>query len=167
MSLQVPTLVLNQIVQPIVQPTVQPLLQEEPKQFIILHTKDLDKEDIDTLESYGKLVQYSSKVEGSRPLSELKFDYITIDLRNKKDRVYLDSQDIGAFNVICVISFIEKFDSFIEDLACANTITTFPPRQHHKEDYDALLLRKATESPSKCLSLINFASNFFESLKKK
>lgn len=124
MSLQVPTLVLNQIVQPV--PIAVPLLPvdtpAEPKQFIILHTKDLDKEDIDTLESYGKLVQYSSKVEGSRPLSELKFDYITIDLRNKKDRVYLDTQDTSALNVICVISFIEKFDSFIEDLACAHIL---------------------------------------------
>ena len=130
MSLQVPTLVLNQIVQPIVQPTVQPLLQEEPKQFIILHTKDLDKEDIDTLESYGKLVQYSSKVEGSRPLSELKFDYITIDLRNKKDRVYLDSQDIGAFNVICVISFVEKFDSFIHVICMICKVQTPSPPSH-------------------------------------
>ena len=127
----------------------------------------MSAEDLDTLKSYGRCVEYDVKVEGNMDISTLQFDYLLLDLRVKEDRVYFDSQKIVNMNVICLISLLEKFDAFIDNLGCDNVITELPSKQHFRSDFDSLLLKKATESPSKCLSVINFGMNFFGSLKEK
>ena len=137
-----------------------------PKPFIILHTIDFKPGDLDNLKSYGKVVKYQQAVEGSMPISSLVFDYLCLDLRLKKDRTYYDAQDTSAFNVICYISLIESFDAYIENLGVQNIITAFPPRQHLVGDFNALMLKQATDEPSKCLSCITFTSNYLSSLKK-
>ena len=152
--------------QPVVPVLSGALVLPIQKQFIILHTVDLKKEDIKTLKSYGLVVQYNLKVEGNMPLAALKFDYLTLNLNCKNDRCYLDSQDTTNCNIICVISVIEQFDKYIENLECTNVITEFPPRQHLKGDFDALLMLQATESPSKCMSFLTFITNYIASKKK-
>ena len=177
MSLQLPTL-LSGVAS--VASVVSALSSQEPtvpvmeaslplplaRQMIILHTVDLKREDLTTLESYGKVVQYDVAVEGNMLLPSLQFDYLTLNLNKKADRCYFDSQDTSSCNIIAYISVIEQFDRYIDDLACSNVITSFPPRQHLKGDYDALLLKQSTDSPSKCLSLVTFMSNYLSSLKK-
>ena len=141
---------------------VSPVVQK----FIILHTIDIERDNLDLLSSYGKCISYDVSVEGHRNLEELTFDYLCIDLRNKTDRRYFDSQDTSQYNVICYISKIEQFDKLIDDLGCNNIITSFPKRQHYQGDYNKALLSGKTGKPSKCLSFINFATSFFSSLKK-
>lgn len=137
-----------------------------PKAFVILHTVDFKPIDVDNLKSYGRVVQYDQAVEKSMPISSLVFDYLCLDLRKKTDRSYFDSQDTSGFHVIAYISLLEQFDAFIGNLPCANVIKAFPVRQHLAGDFNALLLKQPTESPSKCLSCITFASNYLASLKK-
>jgi len=134
---------------------------------IILHTIDLPPDALAILTGYGKVVHYDSAVEGSHAISSLVFDYLCLDIRKKTDRAYFDAQDTTQFSVICYISKLEQFDSLIEDLGCSAVITAFPPRQHFQSDFNKLLLGSSTGSPSKCLSLLTFASNFFLSLKRK
>ena len=177
MSLQIPTLlsgicsVASAIsslsdAQPIVPVLSGAIVLPLQKQFIILHTVDLKKEDIKTLQSYGLVVQYNLKVEGNMPLAALNFNYLTLNLNCKSDRCYLDSQDTSNCNIICVISVIEQFDKYISNLQCSNVITEFPPRQHLKGDFDQLLMVQATESPSKCMSFLTFVSSYISSKKK-
>jgi len=137
-----------------------------PKPFIILHTIDIKPQDLDNLKSYGKVVKYEQAVEGSMFISSLVFDYLCLDLRLKADRTYFDAQDTSACNVICYISLIECFDAYIENLGVQNIITEFPSRQHLAGDFNALMLKQATDEPSKCLSCITFTSNYLSSLKK-
>lgn len=138
-----------------------------PLGVIILHTIDMPSDVMAVLNGYGKCVHYDALVEGSLPIDKLVFDYLLLDIRKKADRAYFDKQDTNQFSTICYISPIEQFDSLIEDLNCNSVITKFPPRQHFKEDFNKLLLSTSTGSPSKCLSLLTFASNFFLSLKRK
>jgi hypothetical protein len=138
-----------------------------PLGVLILHTIDLPSDVMAVLDGYGKVVEYDATVEGALPIDKLVFDYLLLDIRKKADRAYFDKQDTNPFSTICYISPIEQFDSLIEDLNCNSVITQFPPRQHFKEDYNKLLLSTSTGSPSKCLSLLTFASNFFLSLKRK
>ena len=135
--------------------------------FIVLHTIDIDETDLAVLKSYGKVVNYDIAVEGSLPLTSLVCDYLCLNLRVKADRNYYDSQDTSQCKVVCYISLLEKFDSLIQDLGCHNVITSFPDKTHFKADFDKLLLANATDSPSKCLSVLNFAANFFASLRRK
>jgi hypothetical protein len=134
---------------------------------IVLHTIDLPADVLAILQGYGKVVHYDASVEGSHTLSSLVFDYLCLDIRKKAHRAYFDSQDTTQFSVICYISKLEQFDSLVEDLGCSAVITTFPPRQHFQSDFNRLMLGSSTGSPSKCLSLLTFASNFFLSLKRK
>ena len=134
---------------------------------IVLHTIDLPADVLAILQGYGKVVFYDSAVEGSHTISSLVFNYLCLDIRKKTDRAYFDSQDTTQFSVICYISKLEQFDSLIEDLGCSAVITAFPPRQHFQSDFNRLMLESSTGSPSKCLSLLTFASNFFLSLKRK
>ena len=134
---------------------------------IVLHTIDLPADVLAILQGYGKVVFYDSAVEGSHTISSLVFNYLCLDIRKKTDRAYFDSQDTTQFSVICYISKLEQFDSLIEDLGCSAVITAFPPRQHFQSDFNRMLLGLSTGSPSKCLSLLTFASNFFLSLKRK
>lgn len=137
-----------------------------PKTFVILHTVDFKPADLEILKSYGRVVQYDQAVEKSMPISSLVFDYLCLDLRKKVDRSYFDSQEMTGFNVIGYISKLETFDKYIDNLPCSNIITSFPVRQHLAGDFNALLLKQPTVSPSKCLSCITFASNYLGSLKK-
>ena len=136
-------------------------------QIIILHTIDLDQDDLDTLSSYGTVVAYDINVEGSLPISSLNFSYLLLDLRKKPDRTYYDSQDTSPFQIIGYISIIEEFDDLIDKLRCSNVITSFPQKQHFQVDYNKLLATTSTKSPTKCFSFVNYVSNFFGSLKKK
>ena len=135
--------------------------------FIILHTIDIGKADLNVLKSYGKVVNYNIAVEGSLPLTSLVCDYLCLNLRVKADRNYFDSQDTSQCKVVCYISRLEVFDSLIEDLGVHNVIIAFPDQTHFKADFDKLLLANATAEPSKCLSVLNYLSNFLGSLKKK
>jgi hypothetical protein len=173
MSLQLPSLLSSMAMAPApaAAPAAVPLVVDSlplaaPKQMIILHTIDIKPADLETLKSYGKVVIYDCNVEMKMPLSSLVFSYLLLDLRKKADRVYLDSQDTSAYNVIVYISIIEKFDAFIENLGCNNIITKWPPRCHLQGDWNNLLLKQCTAGPSKCLSCFTFASNYLTSLKK-
>lgn len=176
MSLQLPSLLSSMamaspVAPPVAAPVAVPMVADSlplpaPKQMIILHTVDIKPTDMDTLKSYGKVVIYDATVEMNMPLSSLVFSYLLLDLRKKADRIYLDSQDTSACNVIVFISVIEKFDAFIENLGCNNIITKWPPRCHLQGDWNALLLKQSTAGPSKCLSCFTFASNYLGSLKK-
>ena len=135
-----------------------------PKAFVILHTVDCKPAGLEILKSYGRVVQYDQAVEKSMPISSLVFDYLCLDLRKKVDRSYFDSQEMTGFNVIGYISKLETFDKYIDNLPCSNIITSFPVRQHLAGDFNALLLKQPTVSPSKCLSCITFASNYLASL---
>jgi hypothetical protein len=137
-----------------------------PKAFVILHTVDFKPADLEILKSYGRVVQYDQAVEKSMPISSLVFEYLCLDLRKKVDRSYFDSQEMTGFNVIGYISKLETFDKYIDNLPCSNIITSFPVRQHLAGDFNSLLLKQPTVSPSKCLSCITFASNYLASLKR-
>ena len=167
MSLQIPTLsaTLNVPIPALV--SLSPVAQvEQTKRFVIIHTVDLKESDVDVFRAFGQVVTYDFKVEAHIPIDNLQFDYLFLDLRNKQSRQYYDLADLQEYNVIGYISFIEKFDSYVDSLGCANTLTSFPPRTHYKSSYDLALLQSSTDSPNKCLSIINFAGSFLGSLKK-
>ena len=138
MSLSVPVLKsfvpVLQAVLPIALPSVLNLEPEAPaepnnKKYVIIHTVDISKEDMKIFKSYGQVIIYNYNVEGNIPVSNLaSFDYLFIDLRDRKSRLYYDSNDLNNCNIILYISVIEQFDSYIESLGANNILIDFPEK---------------------------------------
>ena len=152
---------------PVVVPPVQPPnspVNSSVKRFVVIHTKDIDDADFQKFSSQGKAVKYNVLVESNNNIDVLNFDYLFIDLRVATSRSYFDAQDVSNYNVVAYIDFFEKFDSYTEELEANNVLSTFPPATHFKAAWDASLLQQPTASPTKCLSVINFAMNFLKSL---
>ena len=140
--------------------------EPNPKRFVIVHTVDIPADDLVNFQGYGTVVQYDYNVEAQIHIDNLVFDYLMINLRDKQSRSYFDLSDLSNYNVIGYISFVEQFDSYVESLGCSNVLTTFPAKTHFKALYDTALLQTTTDSPSKCLSVINYLGSFLGSLKK-
>ena len=173
MSLQIPTLnvpVLSAVIAGLL-PEVKSLAPEAPvapnnKRFVIVHTKDISKEDLANFQSYGQVVEYDFNVEANIAIDNLVFDYLFINLHDKKSRIYFDMANLENYNLIAYISFIETHDNYVDVLGAQNVLTSFPSRVHFKASFDTALLQTSTSAPSTCLSLINFASSFLGSLKR-
>ena len=156
----------NTINPPVVASVVPPNspVNNSTKRFVVIHTKDIDDVDFQKFSSQGKAVKYDVLVESNNNIDVLIFDYLFIDLRVATSRAYFDAQDVSNYNVVAYIDFFEKFDSYTEELQANNVLSTFPPATHFKAAWDASLLQQPTSSPTKCLSVINFAMNFLKSL---
>ena len=168
-AIQVPTLTatLSAPLPPVLNLNPEQRIPVNNKRFVIIHTVEIPEDDLTTFQSYGNVVNYDYAVEGNINIDNLLFDYLFIDLRNKQSRAYFDTSDLNNYNVICYISFVEEFDSYIENLGANNILCKFPPKQHYKASYDAALLVQNTDAPSKCLSCINYAGSFLGSLRKQ
>ena len=150
---------------------LDPQAPPEPnnKPFVIIHTVDIAKNDLINFKAYGNVILYHYDVEGNIPVSNLAtFDYLFIDLRDKKARAYYDNNDFANYNVIAYISFIQQYDSYIESLGANNILSKFPDKTHYKSQYDFSLLQKPTDAPTNtCLSCINYSSSFLDSVRRQ
>lgn len=177
MSLSIP--VLNSVV-PVLQAVLAvplPVLNLDPpqpvapndKKYVIIHTVDIPKEDMKNFKSFGSVIVYNYNVEGNIPVSNLSaFDYLFLDLRDHKSRLYYDSNDLTNYNVVLYISVIEQYDAYIESLEANNILVDFPEKLHYKASYDLALLQKPTNAPSNgCISCVNFGYSFFRSSRIK
>jgi hypothetical protein len=126
-----------------------PLLEEkaEYEQVIIVHSKDLSKEDRDLLQFHGKVLQWSERYVNI-PLQNLPAcDYLLIDVRNKLARRLLNTSDFSNKQVCAYVWFFEKNEDFILHLK-ANAISKIPTHSVSKEDFDSQLLSKKIKVPS-------------------
>jgi hypothetical protein len=171
MSLEVPELKFSPNINPLPPVIVnESVSQPQIKPFIILHTKNIDNDDLDSFRSFGneKVIIFDESVEGKIKLCDFKpFSYLFLDLRNKHHRHFFDINDTDNYNIVCYISQIESFDPLIDSLAADRVCTKFPKRTHLQDDFDKSLLTEKTDSPNIFCSILNFGLNFLEARRKK
>lgn len=139
---------------------------EDPAdRFILVTTKDLEKEEIDLLKEYGRVILFDSKVYMNISIQRLTFDYFVLDIRKSDDRHYLmqiDKQYMDMYNVISFCHFFQKEDAFHEEVGVDNILTKLPIKQAFKNDFDRLLLQKRITKPQAALSCFKSVLRLFQ-----
>ncbi len=133
----------------------QHLSTNENQVFLIVSSRDLEEEEINLLNLYGKVLQYDS-CHVNIPLDQLiqqnNATYVIFDVRDKNHRMAISKATVQHDNenvhVVALVNSWEKLDDFIDDAGCENCLSSLPPKQAFKKDFNTLLLEKKIRKPS-------------------
>ena len=120
--------------------------------FLLVCSRDLDDDEKSLLRLYGGVLEFDD-CHINIPLQQLieqnNVSYIVFDIRQKSHRMAL-SKEAGdeSYHIIAVIHKWEEFDDFIDDANAENCLSSLPPKQAFKRDFDKLLLEKKIRKPS-------------------
>ena len=150
---------------------IQEISDEKTKvlPFIILHSKELQPEELEIFKKFGKIAQFDDTYHRI-DAEKLNFDYMFLDLHSKNARLFYGELDLEKYNVLAYINIYEKYNPNLtkEELQCDNIITSIPkPLTPFKEDFDKALLEKKIKKPNKIISFFSFCLNIFSLLKKE
>jgi hypothetical protein len=131
------------------------LASPENPVFLIVASRDLEDEEVDLLNLYGKVLQYDS-CHVNIPLDQLirqnNANYLVFDVREKNHRMAISKSSVQHDNehvhVIALVHSWEKLDDFIDDAGCENCLSSLPPKQAFRSDFNTLLLEKKIRKPS-------------------
>lgn len=123
------------------------------KPFLLVCSRDLEKNEIDVLNSYGKTLVWRESFVNI-PLSQHEFAYCVCDVRNKVHRQMLMKENLDAYHVVCVVGWLDAHDDFVDDLNAENVVRTFPDHQAFKQDFDRLLLSAKIKKPNMAKSFL-------------
>jgi hypothetical protein len=146
----------NMVVPDFQVPVIQQQQDQQPAQddgeiFLLVCSRDLDAAENDLLTSYGKVLRYDD-CHINIPLSQLVqggVNYVIFDVRQKSHRMALTKESGNdRFHVVALINKWEQFDDFVDDANCENCLSSLPPKQAFKKDFNRLLLEKKIRSPS-------------------
>ncbi len=133
------------------------LANSENPVFLLVCSRDLEEEELALLNLYGKVLAYDKchvNISLDQLIAQNNANYITFDVRDKNHRMAISkAADITAnkhVHVIAIVHSWEKLDDFVDDAGCENCLSTLPPKQAFKKDFDTLLLEKKIRQPS-CL----------------
>jgi hypothetical protein len=123
--------------------------------FLLVASRDLDEEEHSLLNLYGKVLKYDN-CHVNIPLDQLikqnHANYVIFDVRDKNHRMAISKASVHHDNphvhIIAVVSSWEKLDDFVDDAGCENCLSSLPPKQAFKKDFDTLLLEKKIRKPS-------------------
>ena len=123
------------------------------KPFLLACSRDVELTELELLKSYGTVLVWHESFRNI-PLTSHKFDYALFDLREKTHRDALMKEDLSIYNVVCVVSILDSFDDFVEDLCAKNCVRSFPARQAFKSDFDRLLVSAKIKRPNCIKALV-------------
>jgi hypothetical protein len=134
---------------------VNNLASAENPVFLIVSSRDLEDEELSLLNLYGKVLQYDG-CHVNIPLDQLivnnNANYLVFDVREKNHRMAISKSSVQHNNkhihVIALVHSWEKLDDFIDDAGCENCLSSLPPKQAFKSDFNTLLLEKKIRKPS-------------------
>jgi hypothetical protein len=141
-----------------------PLVVPDNQAFILVISRDLDKDELDLLKEYGKVVQFEAGIYTNIPIRALDFDYFIIDIRKSEDRYYFQSipvQTLESYNLVSVCYSIQKSEEYHEEMGVDNVLAKLPPRQAFKADFDRLMLQKKISRPNGGVSCIKSVFRLF------
>lgn len=125
---------------------------KKEERFIVVHSKDISREDKDEFQTYGRVVFWDGRYQNMK-YTDIEFDYLFVDIRDKQARYNLASQNLEVYNVVLYVSWYEKIEEFIEQIMSktkdnANVITSVPNKCISKEHFNRSLLTEKLSSPS-------------------
>ena len=137
---------------------------KKPKKYLIISSKDIKPEDINTFREFGKVVVWDEHLTNVT-FDKLDFDYLIIDIRSKPARVELGRADLNLYEIVCLVSFYEKCEYFVEQIKGknekANVITSIPKKSINKSDFDQKLIEEKLISPSLVKQVAGFLFRCF------
>lgn len=137
------------------QKEMRPLASAENPVFLLVCSRDLEEEELELLRLYGKVLAYDN-CHVNIPLDQLivqnNANYVTFDVRDKNHRMAISkAADITSNKNVHIVSIVhswEKLDDFVDDSGSENCLSSLPPKQAFKKDFDTLLLEKKIRKPS-------------------
>ena len=124
------------------------------KQFILCITRDLSAEDRALFRDYH-LVDYEDEIHRNIPVSQIRFDFLVIDLRQKADRYCFMKEIQPHANQFHIIAYCHAFEADDLEIPHENAFSSFPARQARREDWEMLLLMKRIAKPRWWVSLLS------------
>jgi len=125
---------------------------DDVKKIVICITRNVSKEDLKLLSSFGTVKSYDNDIHNNIDPSTLDFDYLLVDMREQADRLYFQKyfKDNLSFHIV-----LYKF-AFENDMGLSfeSEFSSFPPVCATKKAYDTLLVTPPIPAPSVCLSFL-------------
>ena len=115
-------------------------ITNEEKIVICLY-KSLDKEELELLQRYGKVVCFN-KTHLNLPLERFEFDYFILDLRKEDQRIYFQKYTSHAKRLL----FRHSYETN-NGVPFHNELSSLPKEQALKTDFDFLLFSQPIPSP--------------------
>ena len=142
------------------------------KVFLIICSRDLENEELSLLKLYGKVLEYDN-CHINIPLFDLieqnEANYVIFDIRQKEHRMAVSKAssecEKNNAHLVGVVHSWEKLDDFLDDSNCENCMSSLPPKQAFKRDFDILLLQKKIRQPSILKNFVRNISNAFKGFK--
>jgi hypothetical protein len=148
---------------PVIKNPEPPLLEEKVENrnehlpIILILTKDLKKEDLVLLNSYGKVILYE-QCYNNIEVKELDFLYLVLDLRKPDDRVYYQKHIVPIKDNVKEILYYHAFEDI--DLDVDVKRTKLPVKQATLEMFNQLLFQSQLPKPRACLSFLQKCVTF-------
>lgn len=136
------------------------LLAEE-KRFIIICSRDLSPEDEAVFKQHGKTLRWKKECFFNLPFSELDFDFLFIDIREKEARLTLNRQDLSKYSKVAYVYAIQKgIDDFLNEVDTVD-ISSIPQYAINSRDFKHQLLTQKITAPSLTKSFLRYAAKCF------
>lgn len=133
---------------PVVGAQAPQLVPDEARRFVIICMKDVPKEELEALQSVGRVVQWKDQYV-NLPFDQLTpHDYLLIDARSKQARLTLAREDLSKYNVICYLTWLQKQVEDIVDQVNGVEITSIPLQVINQADMNVQLLNPKLKAPS-------------------
>lgn len=139
---------------------VKPSNIDSDRPFVIISSRDVTREEIELLESFGRCLVWDSSFVNI-PLKEHRFSYCILDIRNKIHRNLLMKENLSQYHTVGLINWWESLDDWHEDSGVENTVRALPPRSAFKQDFDRMLLTRKISKPSCAKSGLRMIAKFF------
>lgn len=158
MSISLPS-VINSVIQlaEVKEPESKPLIQpNQVDKIVMCISKSLSKDEKKLLEFYGRVIEYDHSVNQNVPLREVECAYLIIDLREDKDRYYLQKYILPVLSEIHLILFKHSWEGD-NGMSYECERCDLPPKQVSKKEFDSLLIQQPLEHQSCIISLLKKA----------
>jgi hypothetical protein len=109
-------------------------------------------EELDSLRENGQILRWSAHL-ANLDFSQLEFDFLLIDLREKDARIQLGKQDLSDYHLVIFARWFQKQDEYVEELK-GHCVSSLPKRWVSKQDFLSQLTTPKISSPNALKSFL-------------
>ena len=154
--MNLPPIIKDLLLEPVKEP-VELDQKEEVKPIVIILARDLKKEDLALLTSYGKVIVYEGCFNNIE-LKNLDFLYFVLDLRKPDDRLYYSKHVVPIKEQVKEILYHHAFEELEFDVDVIRT--KFPIKQATLQMFNQLLFQNQLPKPRACFSFLKKCVQF-------
>lgn len=131
--------------------------KSEDKQFVIVCSRDLSAEDEAVFAQHGKVLRWKKESFLNLPFTQLDFDFLIIDAREKEARLTLGRQDLSKYSLVGYVYAIQKgIDDMLNEIDTVD-ISSIPKFAINGRDFRQQLLTQKLPAPSVVKSFLRWS----------